>query len=120
MSPGRANLLFDQVEVIEEPFPGRGDTAFRPDCSGQKFAGADEEVFVFSQPREKFVFGGFPAQFMRGGERLAMLLHLVGAEQLRTQRSRIGGEFFGGAISTENRPEPEPSLEKGPPHRVYR
>src|SRR4030067_270563 len=31
VSPGRANLFFDQVEVVEQPFPGRRNTGGRLD-----------------------------------------------------------------------------------------
>ena len=118
MPLGRTNLFFDQIEVIEEPFPGWRDTAFFLNGSSQKLAGFDEEVFIFSQPREKLVLSAFLAQLMRAGKRLAMLLHLVGAEQLQAQRRRIGRELLGGAISTEARPV-EQAPEKGVSRRVY-
>ena len=61
MSPRRANLFFNEVEVIEEPFPGRRDTAFCSDRGRQKLTGLDEEVFILSQAREKLVGTALPA-----------------------------------------------------------
>ena len=52
---GRADLLFDQVEVVEQPFAGRRDPAVRRDRRGQQVAGFEQDALVLGQPREQLV-----------------------------------------------------------------
>jgi hypothetical protein len=42
--PGCANLLFDQIEIIEQPFTGRRNPAVRLDCVCQQGAGFSYSV----------------------------------------------------------------------------
>ncbi len=85
---GGADLLFDQVEVIEQPLAGWRD-ALAGGRRLQNVAGADEDRFVAGQPREQPVARVSRAQRVRPRKGPAVLLHLVGAEQLRAQR-RLG------------------------------
>ena len=94
MSPGRSNLLLDQIEVIEEPFSGGGDSVFRLDRVRQELAGFDEEVLIVGQPPEQSIVRAFRAQLMGAGKRFAVLLHLLGAEQFRAQRWLVAGKFM--------------------------
>ena len=83
---GCADLFFDQVEVVQEPFTGRGDAAVRADRGREEIARPDQYGFVRGQPWQQLVCSAPGSQFVGGGQRLAMLLHLIGAEQLRSQR----------------------------------
>jgi hypothetical protein len=87
MPLGGADLLFDEVEVVEQPFPGRGDPAVLGDRRGQQPAHTDQGAFVGRQARQQA--GPRRALGQRvcdSGENPAVLLHLIGAEQLRAQR----------------------------------
>ena len=83
---GGANLLFDQIEIIEQPFPGRRDAAALRDRLGQLAAHSDQGTLVRCQPRQQPVRRAPRRQLVRGRKRLAMQLHLVGAEQLASER----------------------------------
>ena len=50
---GRADLLFDQVEVVEQPFRGGRDAAVRRDRRRQQVADFDQDAFVLGQPRQQ-------------------------------------------------------------------
>src|SRR6185503_9344057 len=52
---GGADLLFDQMEVVEQPFPGRRDPAARRDGRLQELAGGNQDTFVPGQAREELV-----------------------------------------------------------------
>ena len=55
VSPGRANLFFDQIEVVEQPFPGRRNPAVGLDRLCQQLADFQQEIFILGQPRQKSV-----------------------------------------------------------------
>jgi hypothetical protein len=90
---GGADLLFDEVEVVEEPFPGRRDARSGRDGRLQQLAGGHQRAFVLRQAREQPVPAATrPAsrvQLVPACQRLAVALHLVGAVELRAQR-RLG------------------------------
>ena len=44
--PRRADLLVDQVEIVEQPFRGGRDAAVRRDGRGQEVANLDQDAFV--------------------------------------------------------------------------
>src|SRR5208337_4474980 len=50
---------------------------------------------------------------MRVGQDLAVMLHLIGAEQLRAQRRLDGDIFLRRAVSTQARSQTEQALENG-------
>jgi hypothetical protein len=43
---GRADLIFDQVEIVEEPFPRRRDQAVRIDRRRQEVAGSRQDALI--------------------------------------------------------------------------
>ena len=94
VSLGRADLLFDQIEIIEQPFAGRRDPAVRLDRLCQQIADSDQDVFILSQPAQQLVRSAVRAQLVQASQGLAVLLHLIGAEELRTQRWLAAGVFF--------------------------
>jgi hypothetical protein len=86
VSLGRADLLFDEVEVVEQPFPRRGDTPLGRDRRRQQIADVDQNDFVRGQPPQQVVRRSSQSELVRGRKRLAVLFHLIGTEQLRSQR----------------------------------
>ena len=99
MPLGGANLLFDQIEVVEQPLAGGGDLATGADGLGHQAVDTDQYAFVLREAREQLV-GSMPrAEFVLSGQRAAVLLHLLGAEQFRTQRRRVA--VFSGAVARE-------------------
>jgi hypothetical protein len=111
MPPGHADLLFDQIEVVEEPVPGWSDAAVCLDRLREEVADASQNVFVLSQPRQEEVARVSPAQPVGARQGLAVLLHLVGAEQLRPKWRLIAGEPL---------PQPVPAKERAPPTLAFR
>jgi hypothetical protein len=49
VSPGHANLLFDQIEIVNQPFPGRGNPVVGFDSLCQQIAGFNQDAFIFGQ-----------------------------------------------------------------------
>jgi hypothetical protein len=101
---GRADLFFDQIEVVEEPFPGRRDPAVRIDSRRQKVAGSRQDAFILRQPGQKRIPNPSRPQPVRARKGLAMKLHPVGAEQFRTQRRLVAGVHFRRSAPAESRP----------------
>ena len=91
MPLGGANLLFDQIKVVEQPFPGRGNPAVCLDRLNQQVADSNEDGFILSQPLQQPALRTPRAQLVRARQGLAMLLHLIGAEQLRSQWGLVAG-----------------------------
>ena len=82
-----ACLLFDDVEIVEEPLAGRGDGFSRARIRGQRAVLPDELPAVLFQPARQRDGGGCaPADFLGFGETFRMLLKPLGAEQLRPDR----------------------------------
>ena len=101
---GHADLFFDQVEVVEEPFPGRRDPAVRIDRRRQQVAGSRQDAFILRQPGQKPVPNPSRTQPVRARQGLAVLLHLFAAEQFRTQRRFVTGVHFRRPAPEEARP----------------
>ncbi|KFB67215.1 MAG: hypothetical protein CAPSK01_003332 [Candidatus Accumulibacter vicinus] len=83
---GGADLLFDEVKIVEQPFRGRSDSAVLGDRRGHPPAHPDQGAFVGSQARQQQIRGVDLGKIVCRGENPAVLLHLIGAEQLRSQR----------------------------------
>ncbi|KFB71348.1 MAG: hypothetical protein AW09_003511 [Candidatus Accumulibacter phosphatis] len=83
---GGADLLVDEVEIVEQPFRGRSDSAVLGDRCGQPPAHPDEGAFVGCQARQQQIRGVDLGKLVCRGENPAVLRHLIGAEQLRSQR----------------------------------
>ena len=89
MPLGGADLLFNQIEVVEQPFRRRGHPAIGGDGRGQQPAHVDQSALVGCQASQKVVRTMPVRQLVRRSKSLAMLFHLVGAEQLRSQRGLL-------------------------------
>ena len=96
---GGANLLLDQIEVIQQPFAGGGDLAVGGHRLGHQPVDTDQNALVLRQPRQQLVRSASRTEFVESRQRPAMLLHLLGAEQLRAQRRGVA--VFPGAVSRE-------------------
>ena len=57
MFPGGADLLLDQVEVVEQPFPSRRNPPVGRNRLGQQVADPKQNVFVLGQPGQELVRG---------------------------------------------------------------
>ncbi|MDE1927316.1 MAG: hypothetical protein KGL18_08655 [Burkholderiales bacterium] len=117
MAPGHAHLLLDEVEVVEQPFAGGRDAALLVGAAGELGAGVGQHLLVVAEPAQQPVPRAQRRQLVAGGELPAMLLHLVGGEQLRTQR-RLGGAHgcAGGRqtsweVQPRSQPRDEPEVE---------
>jgi len=110
VSLGRANLFFDQIEVVEQPFRGRRNPAVRLDRLRQQIAGSNQDAFILSQPAQKPVRSASHIQPVRARQNLAMLLHLVAAEEFRSQRWLVAGVLLAQAVSAETCPQ----MKQGP------
>ena len=86
-----ADLLADQVEVVEQPLARGYDPAVVFHRPGQQIARRDQHGFVVFEPREQSVSGFGVRQPVECGKRLAVLFHLIGAEQLRAERNLFTG-----------------------------
>ena len=80
-----ADLLLDQVEVVEQPLAGRRHAAAGRDRLGQLLENPAENFLVGGQARQQLVGSAFRRERMRLRQVPAVLLHLVGAEELRPQ-----------------------------------
>ena len=116
---GHADLFFDQVEVVEEPFPGGRDPAVRIDRRRQKGAGSRQDAFILRQPGEKTVPDPSRTQLVQARKGLAMLLHLFAAEQFRAQRQLVAGVHFRRSAPEEARPDPAQVREDGLAVRLH-
>jgi hypothetical protein len=85
MALGRAHFFFDQVEVVEQPFAGRRHAALLGALRQQR-AHADQGLLVRGEPGQQAVAAWCSGQFVLGREMPAVVLHLLGREQLRAQR----------------------------------
>ena len=56
-----ADLLFDQVEIVEQPFGGGRDATVGADRGREQVADFDQERFVVREPREQAVGSRDPA-----------------------------------------------------------
>ncbi len=88
--PGGADLLFDEVEVVEQPLPGRLDAVLRRNRRRQQAAGLDQHALVPGQARQQLVRHASRRQPVGGRETHAVLLHLIGTEEFRPQRRLFG------------------------------
>ena len=99
--PGQANLFFDQVEVIEQPFSGRCDASTSLHRLGHQIPHIQQDGFILSQSSEQRVGLVLGTDGMQPREGLAMLLHLLGTEELRSQRQLITGIGHGRRLSAQ-------------------
>ncbi len=86
VAAGGADLLFDQIQIVEQPFGGRGDAVLGDDRPSQLAAGLDQHHLVGIQSRQQLVCPPSRRDAVRIRQSCAVLRHLVGAEQLGAQR----------------------------------
>ncbi len=116
MPPRGADLLFDQVEVIEQPFAGRGDAAALLHRRHLQAGGADQHALVLHQALEQPVAALLARKPVRFRQRAPVPVHLVGAEQLRAQRWLGGGVFLRQALAPDACAQPAPQRAQGLAH----
>jgi hypothetical protein len=80
VSLGRANLFFNEIEVVKEPFPGRRNPAVSFHGLCEQIANSMEDAFVLTEPPQQLLGGMAYAQRVCCGKGLAVLLHLGGTE----------------------------------------
>jgi hypothetical protein len=89
-----AYLLFDQVEIVEQPFAGRRERLAGGGGRLQQLAGRHQNAFVIRQALEQPVAARTQAaarpQLVRARQGLAMALHLLRAVQRGAQRGLLG------------------------------
>ena len=83
---GGPDLLFDEVEIVEQPIASRCDPALLGGRAGQQGTHLDQHTLVRGQSWQELVGSTARRQAVRGGKCLAVQFHLLGAEQLRPQR----------------------------------
>ncbi len=101
MPLGRADLLFDQIEIVEQPLRSGRNAIIRRDRRGQQVAHFHQDCFVLREPGQQAVGSASRRHPVRGGQALAVLFHPIGAEQLRSQQRFLVGEFSGRVGTTE-------------------
>jgi hypothetical protein len=94
VSARRADLLFDQVVVVEKPLARRRDPAIGGDRIHQQQAGRGEDILVLGQAGQESIRGVIRAERVPARQGAAVLLHLLAAEQLRPQRRLGDGAFL--------------------------
>jgi hypothetical protein len=86
MPPSSANLLFNEVIVVEEPLGCGRDSPPAPQCIGYEVGRFSQDLFVLAETgQEKVNPTPTRGQVMRIGQPSGMLLQLVDAEQFRAQ-----------------------------------
>ncbi len=87
-------LLFYQVKIIQQPFPGRinGISFLHLFC--EQAVHFHQYPLIISQPFQHPFRRFCPGKNMTAGKRTRMLLHLLKRKKLRTQRLFLGPVFF--------------------------
>lgn len=100
-----ANLFFDQIEVIQQPFCRGRHLPSGLDRLRQLIARIDDDVFIFGETRQQQVASTLGIEFVSVGQDAPVLLHLQDAEQLGAQRQLFillpTSSFFGQKIIFE-------------------
>ncbi|CUY95980.1 Uncharacterised protein [Serratia marcescens] len=78
--PHHADLLFDQIVIIEQPLPGGRHAAFF--AVAELAAALSQHPFVVIQPLQQIVGGLTRRQFVRACQTLAVAFHLIDGKQL--------------------------------------
>jgi hypothetical protein len=115
VSPGRANLFFDEIKVVEEPFPCRRDPPISFYGLCKQVSHFVEDAFIFAQTWQQSFSDSVCAQGVCAGKGLAVLLHLGGAEQLRPERRLIANALLRQSAPAETRPQ----MRQVPDHGLF-
>ena len=83
---GGTDLFLDQVKVVEQPFPGRGNPALIGGYGRQLATDIDQGIFVGRQPSKQAIGKTACSEAVCCSQRLAVLRHLIGAIQGCPQR----------------------------------
>ena len=85
MQPRQADLLLDQIKVIQQPFASRGDAPALGLRAGHQIVGLNENLFVVRQPQQQPIRPVFRVDPMLSRQRDSMPAQLLAAEQLGAQ-----------------------------------
>ena len=100
-----ADLLFDEIDIVEQPFIRRGQAVVLLRHLAQQVAGTLDQFLVLAQAFQQQVRSRRRPDAVATRERLAMPLHLFGAEQACAQR-RLVGRPVGCAGNAAHKPLP--------------
>ena len=81
----QADLLFDQIEVVEQPGFGRHDPLSGRCCGGDDVVGRQQNLRIVRQPRQQPVRPRTRIDSILTRQRDRVTLQLLDAEQFRTQ-----------------------------------
>ena len=80
MAAGRADLLFDQIEIVQQPFVGRRHPPVGRHRGHDQLIGFEQNRFVLLQATQQSVWSGPLVHLMPTGQCFRVLLELVRAE----------------------------------------
>lgn len=83
-----ADLFFDQIEIVEQPFPGWRNALPRGDGDGEQAAGIEQCFLGAVQTQQQTVVLASEAQNVCSRQDLAMGGHLLAVQQLAIGRRR--------------------------------
>jgi hypothetical protein len=92
--PRGPDLLFDEIEVVEQPLTGGLDSLPGLDRRTQQLEGLRQDRLILAQPSQKQIGPVSWTGLMRGREGTPVALHLIAAEQRRSDR-RLGARWGG-------------------------
>jgi hypothetical protein len=81
----RADLFFDEIEIVEQPHTRGRNAVMRLCRRGEPVHDGNQGMLVRHQPRQQPIRTLIWVQRMRCRERFGMLFHLVGAQQFCAQ-----------------------------------
>ena len=100
VASGGADLLFNQVSIVEQPFAGRGNAVIFPDCMGQEAQCVKQDAFIFPKPGAQAVWQVRRIDLVRCGKEVPVPIHLLDAEELSAQQ-RLNGHIGLDALPAE-------------------
>ena len=86
MPPCGADLLFDQVEIVEQPFGRRRHPPALLQCRRHQIICVNECAVIFIEARNELVGRSSGGKCLLAGKFDRVLLELFGAEQFRAER----------------------------------
>ena len=89
MPLSRADLFFDQVEIIQQPFGRRRQLPVFLDCTGEDRAGVQQHRFIVRQAAQQLVAHTPLAHAVGLRQASAVMFHLYRAEQFGAQRQFV-------------------------------
>ena len=89
VTAGGADLFFDEIEIIQQPFAGGSGAAAIFEGLGEQRVRGDQDVFVFGEAREKLLGVALGTDGVGVGQRLGVLVHLLGIEKLGSEGSFV-------------------------------